>query len=334
VCFTLHALLAVLIFTAVVRVWHLVAIEACFGIAAAFSRPAFHGLVPQTVPEDEIQPAQALAGFLNNVGEFAGPVLATALVLGLGGGYAFAFDAATFLVSAACLVTLRPRARGESPARAAFFAELREGWQAVRSRTWVWATLMGFSFALLVAHAPWFVLGPIVAREEHGGAGAYGWVAAAIGFGTMAGTIVGSRWRPERPMFLGLALCLLWPAAILVYALAVPLGVVVPVAVAAGAGLAVFEIWWLTALAQRIPAHQLSRVTSYDYLGSLTLMPVGYLLAGPVAGAVGAQAVLVGGAIIAGCTLALALLPRETRTLGRAGAERAPRVPDPPVHAA
>ena len=47
----LHALLAALIFTDVVEIWHLVVIEALFGTAEAFFRPAYTGLLPRTVPE-------------------------------------------------------------------------------------------------------------------------------------------------------------------------------------------------------------------------------------------------------------------------------------------
>ena len=110
--FALHALLALLIVTGAVRIWHLVAIGVLFGAAEAFYRPAATGLLPQTVPEDEIHEANALTGMSTNVAEFAGPALATVLVLGFGAAAAFAIDAATFLVSAALLVRVRPRERG------------------------------------------------------------------------------------------------------------------------------------------------------------------------------------------------------------------------------
>jgi hypothetical protein len=66
----------------------------------------------------------------------------------------------------------------------------------------------------------------------------------------------------------------------------------------AGVGLSLFEVWWQTALAQRIPPHKLSRVASYDWMGSLALLPLGYVLAGPIGEAVGpAEVVLIGGAV-------------------------------------
>jgi MFS family permease len=96
--FALHALLAALIFTGDVEIWMIAVIEALFGTAEAFFRPAYTGLIPQTVPEPEIQPAKATFSTVETVSEFVGPALATALVLGVGPGYAFAIDAATFIV--------------------------------------------------------------------------------------------------------------------------------------------------------------------------------------------------------------------------------------------
>ncbi|HEY2217450.1 MAG TPA: MFS transporter, partial [Solirubrobacteraceae bacterium] len=185
--FSLHALLAVLIFTKVVEIWQLIVIEALFGTAEAFFRPAANGLLPQTVPEAEIQQANGLSTLSNNIGEFAGPALATGLVLGLGAGWAFALDAATFLLSAALLSRVRPRRRALSsdapdvhdalapasappthgPARTSgdvaaeqvsVWKEVREGFREVRSRSWVWVTLASFCAALFTGLAPWFVL--------------------------------------------------------------------------------------------------------------------------------------------------------------------------------
>ena len=97
----------------------------------------------------------------------------------------------------------------------------------------------------------------------------------------------------------GMALVLLWPVAIALYAAGAPLELVIPAMVVGGAGAALFDVWWLTALAERIPPDKLSRVTSYDWAVSLGLLPLGYVLAGPAADALGATNVLLGGAIIA-----------------------------------
>jgi predicted MFS family arabinose efflux permease len=321
--FALHALLAALIFAGIVHIWELIVIEALFGAAEAFFRPAANGLLPQTVPEQEIQQANALSTLSHNLGEFAGPALATALVLGLGAGWAFALDAATFLFSAALLMRVRPRRRevaptaGEDDGRVSVWAEVREGFAEVRSRSWVWATLAAFCAALFTGLAPWFVLGPVVARAQYGDIGVYGLVSAALGLGTIAGSLLGIGWRPRFPIRAAMLAILLWPAAAILYAAGITLYLVVPAVVIGGGGIALFDVWWLTALAERIPADKLSRVSSYDWMVSLALLPLGYVLAGPLAHALGAVEVLLGGSALAGVALALGLLPRETRTLRR-----------------
>jgi MFS family permease len=326
--FALHALLAALIFASTVAIWQLVVIEMLFRSAEAFFRPAANGLLPQTVPEEDIQPATAVTGMSNNVAEFAGPALATALVLGAGAGWAFALDAATFLISAAFLSRVRPRERGAAPASAAsgervgVWTSIREGAREVRSRAWVWATLASFCVALFCGLASWFVLGPIVAREQYGHLAVYGVIEAAIGFGTIIGSLAAIGWRPRYPMRLGILATLLWPLSAILYAAGVTLIVVIPASVLGGAGFALFDVWWLTALAERIPPESLSRVTSYDWMVSFALLPLGYAVMGPLAVQLGAVHVLLGGAALAFVAFALGLLPRETRMLERLGEGR------------
>jgi MFS family permease len=331
--FALHALLALLIVTGTVRVWHLVAIGVLFGAAEAFYRPAASGLLPQTVPEDEIQEANAVTAMFANLAQFAGPALATVLVLGFSAAAAFALDAATFLVSAALLVRISPRPRGAAtatagaPGRPSLRADIRAGFDEVRSRSWVWATLAAFCVALFVALAPLLVVGPIVAREQYGALAVFGYVFAAFGAGTIAGSLAALRWRPRHPLRRAMTLVLLWPAAIALFAAGAPLVAVVPAMALAGGCVALFDVWWLTALAERIPPEKLSRVTSFDWMFSLALLPLGYVLAGPAANALGATPVLLGGAAIAFVVLALGLLPRETRMLERL--ERRAATPSP-----
>jgi predicted MFS family arabinose efflux permease len=302
-----QGLLAILIFTAAAEIWMIVAIEVVYGAAEAFFRPAYTGLVPQTVPEEMLQDAQAANSIVDTVAEFAGPALATAFVLGVGAGWAFAFDAATFVVSALYLMRLRPRVRGERAAAAPLLAELRDGWGAFRAHTWVWGTVAIFSVLLLVALAPYFVLGPTVAEEVYGSRAVYGVLSAALGVGTIAGALIGFRWRPQRPLLAGLVLNLAWPLSVALFAAGLPEPLIAFVFVLSGAGFSLFGIWWHTSLAQNIPPHALSRVSSYDWMGSLSLLPLGYVLAGPIGEAVGNSEVLVAGGLLGTAVAALGL---------------------------
>jgi MFS family permease len=329
-----HGVLAALIATGAVRVWHMVVIGLVYGAAQAFFQPAYTGLVPQTVPEHDIQAAQALGGVSRELAEFASPALATILVLGVGGAAAFGLDAATFAVSALTVVRIRARTRGEPGERSTVLGELREGWAAVRERSWVWGTICAFSTALLVALAPFLVLGAAVSRDVYGTEAVFGFTNAAWGVGTITGALVGARWRPHRPMLYGMVASLAWPGAIAVFAVGPPLAVLFPVMAVAGTGIGLFAVWWETALAQRIPPHLLSRVSAWDWMGSLALLPLGYLLSGPVGRMLGGTDVLVGGGVIGSLTMALGLLPRSTRELRRVDArDGEPPVPQPALPA-
>ena len=217
----------------------------------------------------------------NNVCEFVGPALATALVLGVGAGEAFAVDAATFVVSAALLIRMSPRRReGAAGAELAgeeepesIRAQLRIGYEEVRARTWVWSILFAACALVFFGLAPWFVLGPVVAEEHYGGTDVYGIVTAALGAGTIVGAIVGIRWRPLHPMRTGLIMGSIWCPMGVGYALGAPLEFVLPAAVIGGFGFSLFDVWWMTALAERIPPDRLSRVSSYDWMISLGLLP-------------------------------------------------------------
>ncbi len=348
--FVLHALLAVLILAGSVQIWEVVVIEVLFGSAEAFFRPAANGLLPQTVPEGDIQPATAVVTMSGNVAEFAGPALATALVLGAGAGWAFALDAATFLVSAAFLTRVHPRRRASNAAGETAAADTAEttatsasehvglwegisaGWREVRSRVWVWATLLSFSVALFFGLAPWFVLGPIIARQQYGHLSIYGVVEATLGVGTIIGSIAAVVWRPRYPMRLGMLAICIWPLTDILYATGVTLILVIPATVLAGMGIALFDVWWMTALAERIPPGSLSRVTSYDWMVSLGLLPIGFILAGPLARELGAVEVMLGGSILAFVAFALGLLPRQTRMLERLrSGQTSPRPPEDPL---
>jgi MFS family permease len=295
----LHGLLATLIFLGEVPIWAIVVIEAAFGTAEAFFNPAATGLIPQTVPDDEVQPANAAISVVSNASELLGPAIATALVLGLGAGWAFALDALTFVVSALLLARLRPRSRGERAPRQRLRAELAIGWRELRARQWAWVVIVATSLALLLSLAPFFTLGPTVAEDEYGRAGVFGVLMVALGAGTLGGSLVGLRWRPRYPIRFAMWWATLWPPAIAVFALAPPLWVAVPLFAVVGFGFSMFDISWDTALQERIPPHALSRVSSFDWMGSLALLPVGFLLAGPAAEAFGAVEVLVAGGLLA-----------------------------------
>ena len=276
-----QAVSAALLLTDTATVGRLMVLQAVYGAAEAFFRPAALGMVPQVVEHHQVQPANALLSLTANVGMVAGPAAAGLLVAFAGPGMAIAVDAGTFFVSAVALVFLRPRPVPEVT-QEGFLQQLRGGWFEVRSRTWVWSVILSFTAYHALVLPALFILGPAYAEESRGGAAAWGVISAGFGAGAVLGSLLALRWKPSRPgVVIAGALCLgATQCAIVVSPL--PTLTVALLEALTGLGVATCFTVWETALQQRIPAHAQSRVSSFDYLGSLTLMPLGYLLVGPV----------------------------------------------------
>ena len=307
---------AALLISGNAEVWHLAALAAVNGGSSAFYFPASAGVIPQTVPAPHLQQANALLQLAMNSAMIGGAALAGFLVAGVGPGWAIAIDAGTYLLAAALVAPMRlpPVVRD---AATNFLHELAVGWREFRSREWLWVIVLQFSFLLMVTMGAFSVLGPVVAEEELGGAKAWGAILTGQAAGLVAGGLLGLRFRPRRMLVAATLGILAVPAPLI--ALGFPLGVpaIVAIAFVAGIGSEVFGLLWHTTMQQEIPAQKLSRVYSYDALGSIGLVPLGYALAGPAAEAFGVRATLWGAAAIGiGVTLAV-LLSRDVRTLER-----------------
>lgn len=293
--FATQGTVAVLLLTGAAEVPYLVALMALFGTADAFFMPAATGLLPQVVPADRLREANALRGLLHSSSLLIGPAAAGLLVTLAGPGGALALDALTFAVSAAFLARLRPRAEGDSaaaPARIGFLTELRDGWAQVRSRTWVWSGMAAIGVYHVVVLPSIFVLGPVLADREWGGAAAWSAVTVAFGIGSVVGDVCAYRLRPARPLVLAAAALAVASCQALIIGAAPSLVAVAVLEAVTGVAVSLFFVLWETTLQTHIPGHALSRVSSYDYLLSSGLMPLGLLLAGPVAAAAGLRPTL------------------------------------------
>jgi MFS family permease len=304
-----QGLVAVLLVTGHARVWQLVALFALFGAGDAFFSPASTGLVPETVQAEHLQQANALMSISRSVAFVAGPTISGLLVAGIGPGWVFAIDSATFAVSSISLGLLSLPRQVDGTRRTRLLAELRGGWLEVKSRSWVWMTILRFSVSNL-AITPLFVLGPLVAEESLGGATAWGLIGTAGGIGAVLGDAAALRLRPGRPLLAGGLAVSLWALEPALLARPFP-ATVIAVAAAVGFGASGFSnAVWFTALQERIPREALSRVSSYDWLGSIALQPAGFALAGPLAAVIGVPATLLASAAVqASACVAVSLTP-------------------------
>jgi hypothetical protein len=313
---------ALLLLTGTAHVWELAALQAVYGTAAAFFGPASTALVPETVGDADLQEANALLGMSTNVTAVLGPATAGAIVATIGPGWGLAIDAATFILSAGFLSVLRVPARAAGK-RSSALRELRDGWRAFASRTWLSLTVAFFALFIGFCLGPLLVLGPAVARQALGGAGAWAAIATAMGLGAFLGGLIGLRWRPRYPLRAAFLIFLVsGPPLFALLALHAPVPLIVAVAMIDGASGTLFNTLWFTALQQDVPAEELSRVSSWDYLGSLVLLPVGQGLSGPVAAALGVSRTLaVAGGVFLVLILAVLAVP-AVRNFAALGAPR------------
>jgi MFS family permease len=311
--FGLHALLAALFLAGVVDVWQVIVIEALFACAEAFSIPAHQGLIPQTVPEGEIQQATALSNLARNMTQLVGPAAGTAIYVGAGAGAAFLVDALSFAVGAWLLLGVSARPRGTGGARLGVRRELADGFRHVRARPWLWVTVLNANLYLLFAEGPFNVLGPTRSQQAYGAAERYGIAVTILGAGLLIGTLVSGRMRPRRPLVVAYLALLPLSLAYLAFALGAPFILVAALFLLGGVGGSVFDVLWFTAVVEHVPPDALSRVSSFDYMGSFASMPLGLVLAGPVAAATSSTAVLLAGATVGVLVSATALASRAIR---------------------
>ncbi|HEU4739945.1 MAG TPA: MFS transporter [Solirubrobacterales bacterium] len=282
---------AALLLSGSAEIWQLAVLYGIDGGATAFFNPASNAIVPQIVPQRRLQEANALLELSRSLGRVIGPALA-GILLGLGSpGSALAVDSGTFAISAVALVGLRaPRPR--EGAGASFFADLRHGWREFSSRSWLVAVVCGAAAVNCVYYPAIQVLGPTVAQEHLHGSSSWAVIATAMGIGALFGGAIALAIRPRRPLRVSEAAIMLIAIPVALLALPATTAVIAVGALIGGAVGSLAQILFETAWVQHVPAASRTRVSAYDWFGSLALEPVGLAVVGPLSVAIGTSETL------------------------------------------
>jgi MFS family permease len=285
--FASQAVLAALLFTGNARLWQILVLYAIHGACSGFFYPAVSALAPQLVPQSQLQEANAIRWAADAAGGVVGPAVAGLVLAAASPAWAIAVDSLTFACSATALALLvLPRA--ERGREAPLLRQLLEGWNAFRSRSWLWISNIQAAASNALLGAPFFVAGPVIAREHFGGAAAWGLIVAAGGVGSLAGGLATLHHRPRRPMFVATLLFATFAVPGALLALAMPAWLVAITYLAASAGGIAGNVYWETTLQAQVPNDLLSRVTAYDWFSSLAADPAGYAVTGILVAHVGA----------------------------------------------
>ena len=313
---------AALVITGVAELWMVIVLEAVNGTVSAASFPAMAGMLPQLVPRGQLQQANVLFSMSRGGLAILGPTLAALLVVSLGAGWALAVDALTWLVAAALITRVRLPER-EKPAESPnMLTELREGWSVFVGSTWLWVVVVAFGFLNAIHVGAWYTLGPVIAKDTIGERG-WGLVLSAQSCGVLLMTLVLLRVRLRRPLLLGMLGCSLLAVPLLTLGVNPSLLPLICTALVAGMGVEVFSLGWNLAVQENVEERMLSRVYSYDALGSFVAMPIGQVVYGPLGDAFGYRRVLVVSAVVYAVIALGTLASRSVRTLDRSPAEPA-----------
>ncbi len=299
--------LAVLFLTGNATVALLAIIGIINGSLNAFWYPAMSALTPEVVSDHHLQGANGYVAMAQNGGLIAGSALGGFLVATAGSGVAIAIDALTFFVSGLLVYSFR-HVSLPSDSENSMMGDLIHGWRVFTSYKWIVVIVAAFSLIVMVWRGSEEVMGPVLALEIYGGASGWAIVLASQALGLLVGAYLGTRVNPRRPMVFGMLVTLALPVFMLVLAVQSPLLIVAISAFFLGITLDIFYVVWITALQRKVPRESLSRVSSYDAMGSLMFGPIGLALAGPLISGAGATIAFGIAGAIAFAAIASALL--------------------------
>ncbi len=308
----------------VLRLWHLVALGLGFGLAEAFFIPAYQAIPPQIVPGEALTSANALTGASRSLSLLIGPALGAALVAIQGPSSAFAFDGATFVISALFLIAMRPPpgepAQSGVATRESVLGGIRAGLGYVLRSPWLWVTIAMASLGN-IAWAPLQVSLPRLVHDVYGqGVWLLGFILSASAAGALIATVVIGH-LPRLPRRGLIAYSALIASSLAFLALGLPLpraaapAIAIAAAVVFGVGTGIFDVIWVTVMQELVPSNMLGRVSSIDWLGSFCVTPVGFALVGMLTDRMGASWVFVAGGLSACLLLAIGLSVRDVRQM-------------------
>lgn len=305
----LVGVIAALVLSGRIELWHLYLMGAVFGVVDALFYPAINSIVPMLVDEEALPPANALLQGSQQLAGLIGPAIAGFVVALVQTGPAFVIDSISFAVAATALLFVvggRRAARGSGEARPSLLGSIREGigyaWsdQAVRALLLLTAA---FNFAVT---GPLLVGLPFLSEHELGGGSAtFGVLLSAFGGGSVLGALAaGTISRVPRLGAVVLAIAVGLGAAMALIGITPNVPAAFGLLAAMGLGAGFINVHMISWLQGRSSEAMRGRVMSIVMLGSVGLTPLSYAAAGLIVD-LGAVPMMfaAGGAIMVGASL-------------------------------
>lgn len=328
----LVALLSALVLTDNIRIEMLYGFALAFGLADAFYFPGQTAIVPQLIPEEQLQAGNTITQGTAQLSGFVGPVLAGGLIALLGHaatanstpstqgiGIAFGIDTLSFVVSLLCLSLMRiPAGAKKAGEQQNVIASIKEGFG------YLWSQSVLRIFFLLIVAMNFLVLGPIIVgipvlanTRLAEGAAAFGIIMSAFGGGALLGIIL-SNVVPLKPQHMGTMLLLIVSVmgfGIALMPLLTSTAVVAVLTLLMGIANGYTTIALFTWMQKRIPQELMGRVMSLILFSSVGLAPISNALAGAIL-QIDLNLLFIGGGLLMVAVSLLAILLPAVRQMG------------------
>jgi predicted MFS family arabinose efflux permease len=250
--------------------------------------PSVETLIPSLVPAEELQAAYGLESLLSSIaGRALGPALGGAVVVLAGPLGALIVDTVSFVVAGLLFLAIRAGRCAAVADRPAFgmkavTTDFREAATFIGRHRWLWSGIGWAGLALLAQIGPRQVLLPfLVVHRFDGAASDFGLLLAVYGVCATVGALVAASLPTPRrylsTMFITWAIGSV-PFAVLPFAVDIPIAAVLMGM--SGLFLSIGNVFWSTLMQRRVPETLRGRVSSFDWFGSLALVPVSMALAG------------------------------------------------------
>ena len=303
--------LAVLTLTNNVEVWQLYVVTILNGGFTALTQPARTAIIPKLIPNEKLVNAIALNATVSQTSQIVGPAFGGIAIGLVGLGPVYLVNGIFYLLAVIAImirVPMDPVARSESP-----WKNLVEGLSFVKSKPVITSLL-----ALDVGQnlfGGYRALLPIVATSLGVGASGYGVLSAAPGVGSLVGTgYIMSLGDMKYKGLYTIAGVLLYCGSQVLLGISPLFGLAMLAAGMLGASNSVQVIPRNTAIIAISPDAMRGRVESFRTMLAGGSPPLGYMLAGAAAAAVGPAAALASGAVLGAAMVAgIAVTRKELR---------------------
>jgi MFS family permease len=290
--------LAILAFTGVITVTHILILQVVQGVINAFDTPARQSFVVQMVEDRKHLPnAIALNSTMVNGSRIIGPSIGGVLIAAFGEGWCFMIDAISYLAVIWSLFAMRVERFDRERPKTRAIDEMRDGFRYVVGFPPIWSALLLLALVATMG-MPYTILMPAIAATTlHGGPHTLGFLMTASGVGALAGAF----YLASRSSVLGLGRVMVvatmtFGAALCCFALSHVLWLSLLILPFVGAGMMV-ELAATNTILQTIVEERLrGRVMAFYAMAFLGTAPIGSLIGGVVADRIGAAGtIMIGG---------------------------------------